>query len=173
VVDRYLALIMKRSVTNKSIRVNVLSTSVFLFFTKNCDSLDIKERCVGVGGQSQDLLLCPICWDGHWTLLVFDFRNCSISHLNSGNRFGNVLWRDFVDVLVQSVLPLAVDWPPLSKDVLQQVGGTDCGVYMCLFAEAVSRDVEPCFEHDQIHFSRQIMAYELHIGELVCDRFLS
>ncbi len=48
-----------------------------------------------------------------------------------------------------------------SKEVPQQLNGSDCGVFACIFAEFLSRDAMLDFTQDDITLLRRVVALEI------------
>jgi len=57
--------------------------------------------------------------------------------------------------------PLDIDeWNFASPDYPLQNNGKDCGVFVCIFAEYLSKNCDFNFDHTHITSFRQLIAYE-------------
>ena len=113
-----------------------------------------------------ELLLFPINAHSHWGLLAVDLRTRKASVYNSltGISFSPIP-ADIAQFVVQlyknkniRTLVLIQDTP---DDVPQQNNCYDCGVFVCKFAEFLSRDTPFTFSQEHMNYYRQRMIWEI------------
>ncbi|XP_008179339.1 sentrin-specific protease 1-like [Acyrthosiphon pisum] len=110
----------------------------------------------------------------HWILVVVDINHNQITGYDSLKKSNLVAYRD--DVLkyleeehlgkLGESLPID-NWEKVQGENPYQENGIDCGVYVCIFAEYISRDVAFNFDQDFMAGFRKLMAYELCTKQLI------
>ena len=97
----------------------------------------------------------------HWTLANINFINLEIEYLDSmgdrGTIYTNTLLKFIEDEHMDKlgeILPNKEEWKTISRGTStpQQPNTFDCGVYVCIYADAFSRNFHPteisCIHHD-------------------------
>jgi len=126
---------------------------------------------------SNDLLLFPIHWDSHWTLVVVDTLYLTIAHYDSMDRgdsdsFAEQQFNDVLTYLAMeaaakhttfNVLEYTRHHHPYSP---KQNNTLDCGVFLCKTAEFISRGAQLRYSQEEIPYYRQIMMWE------ICNKIL-
>ena len=97
----------------------------------------------------------------HWTLANINFINLEIEYLDSmgdrGTTYTNTLLKFIEDEHMDKLgetLPNKEEWKTISRGTStpQQPNTFDCGVYVCIYADAFSRNFHPteinCIHHD-------------------------
>ena len=67
----------------------------------------------------------------------------------------------------EAVLDLS-EWNQIiAENIPQQMNGSDCGMFACLFAEFLSRDAEFTFSQEKIPYFRKRMVYEICTNQIL------
>jgi len=168
VVEGYLQLLAKRGGQNGFPTV-VPMTTFFYTNLANKGHKGVARYTKNVDIFAADFFLIPNHLDVHWTLTVVDMASGAITtydsmkSLNLGVACPGIIlgylaqehWtRKHEDLPEKFKVVNAVNVP-------QQVGGVDCGVFACRFAEVITRRAPLDFcQADMPHF-RQLMKWEL------------
>ncbi|KAL1443897.1 hypothetical protein MTO96_030143 [Rhipicephalus appendiculatus] len=147
VINFYMNLIAARSAERKGLpRLYAFST----FFVPKL----IRSGYEGVSRWTRnvdifafDVLLVPLHFTAHWCLVVVDFRERRIAYYDS---LGPPFKTPGCLTLMQRV-----------ADVPLQENNNDCGVFVCQYAECLSRDAPISFGQEDIPFFRRRVAYEI------------
>ncbi|XP_060871989.1 sentrin-specific protease 1-like [Metopolophium dirhodum] len=110
----------------------------------------------------------------HWILVVVDIKKNKITHYDSILKGDRAVYRDDVFKYLEQEyqekfgesLPKN-NWKKVKGDNPCQINKVDCGVFVCMYAEYISRDVAFNFCHEHMLFFRKLMAYELLTKQLV------
>ncbi len=118
-----------------------------------------------------DMLVIPINQHNvHWTLGVVNFRDKRVEHYDS---FGGSGSDDILENLLRWVADerenkkgdeLDVDvWEkvPMTSKMPQQNNSDDCGVFVCKFADFITRGAEVTFEARHMKYFRARIAHEI------------
>lgn len=123
---------------------------------------------------AQDLVVVPVHLDIHWCMSIIDFRVKSIVYYDSmGSNNPKCL-----AALKQYLLDESMDkkkqaydisdWKLHSaKKIPQQMNGSDCGVFSCMFAEYVCANKKITFAQEDMPYFRNKMVYEILKGKLL------
>lgn len=122
-----------------------------------------------------DILLLPINQENvHWTLGVINFRERTVQHLDSLGTGGSGKVREY---LMRWVADEAKDkgkeynaseWKAVEADVPIQRNSDDCGVFLCKFADFLSRGwSEFTFSQTHMQYFRCRIAHELLVGKVL------
>lgn len=117
---------------------------------------------------SNDILLIPIHLGVHWCLATVDFRDKSVryydSMLGDNNKCLEALLK-YLEDEHQDKKQSSYDtsgWTLENvKDIPQQMNGSDCGMFACMFAEYLSRDAAITFDQQHMPYFRRKMVYEI------------
>ena len=117
---------------------------------------------------SYSLVLVPIHLGLHWSLAALDMAAKSITYYDSmgvNNEaalagLSNYL-REEHRIKKQTELDLSEWKQVIAENIPQQMNGSDCGMFACLFAEYLSRDAEFTFSQENIPYFRKRMVYEI------------
>jgi len=110
--------------------------------------------------------------NNHWALLDIHFESKRIEYLDSlGNPSGNYTtyaFRYLKDEHLNkfnSPLPDSREWTLVDNNLNtpRQENGYDCGVFVCLFAEALANGERPYFTRNEIHYSRLWIAHAINV----------
>ena len=127
-------------------RVKCLSISS-LFFVHYVRKGVIPVSWIKKSLNDYDLILIPIIFKQHWTLLSFDIPSNEVTHLNSLNLSGKAN-DDLVKIIFQFAQKLTalIDSTRRSwkyRDYLnlpQQTNDIDCGIFACTFAKYIAHN---------------------------------
>jgi len=116
-------------------------------------------------------LLIPInVNNNHWALLDIHFESKKIEYLDSlGNSSGNYTMyalqylKDEHLNKFNSPLPNLREWTLIDNNhnIPKQENGYDCGIFVCLFAEALANGEKPHFSQNEIQYSRLWIAHTI------------
>lgn len=176
VIEAYLQMIVSRSGKNGLPSIHTFLT----FFYPKLAARGYKE----VSDWSRksdifafDLVFIPVFTSSHWSIIIVDMGRLSITHYDS--KF-NSLRSEVCLKNIQNYLKSeyeskkschlgiefstsALSWIP------QQKNNVDCGVFMCQFAEHVSRGASFTFSQQNIPLARQLMVWEIATNTLIGD----
>jgi sentrin-specific protease 1 len=171
VISLYLRLIEERSEQNTVDLPKVYALSSILTHRLMTRGYS-KPRSRQVNVFSYDLVLCPVSYELHWTLVVIDNRKRLIEHLDSQNKFEGNAVQALHEYLAEEHRDIYGELLPryhvlLRSDAPQQVGDQDCGVFVCTFAEHVSRGAPLHFSQVDIPYLRSRIAHEILSDQLL------
>ncbi|XP_025892214.1 sentrin-specific protease 2 [Nothoprocta perdicaria] len=118
----------------------------------------------------QDLILVPIHLRVHWALVVIDVRRKSIRYFDSMGQKGDKICGTLFQYLQEESkekrnLELSFsEWnlrSMESHEIPQQLNGSDCGVFMCKYADYISRDKPITFTQNNMPYFRRKMVWEI------------
>ncbi|XP_072200714.1 sentrin-specific protease 2 [Excalfactoria chinensis] len=119
---------------------------------------------------NQDIILVPIHLRSHWTLVVVDVRKKTITYFDSFGKKGTKICETIFQYLQeeswekQKVKLSSSEWTlhsMESHEIPQQSNGSDCGVFMCKYADYVSRDKPFTFTEKNMPYFRKRMVWEI------------
>ncbi|EEB20309.1 sentrin/sumo-specific protease, putative [Pediculus humanus corporis] len=168
IINFYMNLIMERSKKNTKLpKVYVFNT---FFFTKLVSSgyASLKRWTKQVNIFSYDILFIPIHLGMHWCMSTIDFRYKTIKYYDSVGS-PNDLCLEYLllylenESLNKNNLKLdSKEWSRTNvKNIPQQMNGSDCGVFSCMFAEHIARNSPITFTQDHMPFFRKKMILEI------------
>jgi len=167
VVNFYFNLVKQRNEENNLSKVHVFNTFFYPKIIK-MGHAGVKRWTRKIDVFSFDLILIPVHLGMHWCLAAIDFQNKQIAYYDSlkGNN-GKCLQALSEYLQAESLDKKKVDfdfngWTEvMPKDIPEQLNGSDCGVFMCKYAEYKSRYAEFTFTQDHIPYFRKRMVYEI------------
>lgn len=169
VINFYMNLLVERSQKEGLPRVYAFNT---FFFPKLISSSydGVKRWTRAVDLFSFDIALVPLHFGNtHWCLAAIDFRTRHIAFYNSlgpslEDQSCLKVLLDYLDCESRQRRNHALDRDSWSLKVLkvpQQENGNDCGVFVCQYAECVSRDAPISFGQRHMPYFRRRVAYEI------------
>ncbi|NXG07030.1 SENP2 protease, partial [Sakesphorus luctuosus] len=169
VINFYMNLLMERSKREGYPALHAFST---FFYPKLCSGgyRAVRRWTRGVDLFRQDLILVPIHLRVHWTLLVIDVRKKTIKYFDSLGQKGDDICTTLLQYLQEESkakrnLELsASEWTLRSmspSEIPQQTNGSDCGVFVCKFADSISRDKPITFTQEHMPYFRRKMVWEI------------
>lgn len=173
VINFYMNLLIVRGTTGNFPKVHVMNTFFYpKLLTGGHSSLKRWTRKVDI--FSKDLLVVPIHLGMHWCMSVVDFREKTIRYFDSmggsNPKCLNALKRYLQDEsLDKKKQPYDVtDWSLENvKDIPQQMNGSDCGVFSCMFAEYICGNKKLTFSQKDMPYFRNKMVYEILKSKLL------
>ncbi|XP_017110880.1 sentrin-specific protease 1 isoform X2 [Drosophila elegans] len=123
---------------------------------------------------AKDIIPVPVHCNGvHWCMAIIHMRNKTIRYYDSMGKPNQTV----LDALEEYLRAESLDKRKQPFDtsgftiesvpnVPQQANGSDCGVFSCMFAEYITRDVSLSFSQEQMEYFRKKMALEIAGGEL-------
>ncbi|XP_046753595.1 sentrin-specific protease-like [Diprion similis] len=123
---------------------------------------------------SKEMLVVPIHLGMHWCMSIVDFRDKTIryfdsmggSNLKCLNALKQYLQDESLDKKKQ---PYNMTGWKLEnvKDIPQQMNGSDCGVFSCMFAEYLCANKRLTFSQKDMPYFRNKMVYEILKSKLL------
>ncbi|NWU90442.1 SENP2 protease, partial [Upupa epops] len=169
VINFYMSLLMERSKKEGYPAVHAFST---FFYPKLISGgyKAVRRWTRGVDLFSKDIVLVPIHLRVHWALVVIDVRGKSISYLDSMGQSGDKICEALFQYLREesqekrNVELASPEWTlhsMESHEIPQQQNGSDCGVFMCQFADYLARDKPITFTQSHMPYFRRKMVWEI------------
>jgi len=183
IIDAYMALIMKRSQEDPHL-TKVYAFSTYFYTALESQGYQKVTRWTSkIDVFSYNLLLLPIHSNDHWTLIVFDRKLNNYAYLDSlatsdydlTNSVATYHIHNFASYLVEESMnkrkiPYDRDSAKIAgcTNIPTQDNETDCGAFICAYAENFARGELKQFLFDQsdLKYLRFKMCYELGIGRL-------
>ncbi|XP_042651750.1 sentrin-specific protease 2 isoform X1 [Tyto alba] len=177
VINFYMCLLVERNKKEGYPAVHAFST---FFYTKLISEgyKAVRRWTRGVDLFKQDLILVPIHLRVHWALVVIDVRKKTIKYFDSMGQKGDKICEALFQYLQEESrekrnLELTVSEWTLhsmeSREIPQQLNGSDCGVFMCKYADYISRDKPITFTENHMPYFRKKMVWEIIHQQLLRD----
>ncbi|XP_035190441.1 sentrin-specific protease 2 isoform X2 [Oxyura jamaicensis] len=124
----------------------------------------------GVDLFKQDLIVVPIHLTMHWALAVIDVRRKTIMYFDSMAQKGDKICEALFQYLQEESqekrnLELSFsEWILRNMEpheIPQQTNGSDCGVFLCKYADYISRDKPITFTQNHMPYFRRKMVWEI------------
>ncbi|XP_062462573.1 sentrin-specific protease 2 isoform X1 [Pezoporus occidentalis] len=169
VINFYMTLLVERSKKEGYPAVHAFST---FFYPKLISGgyRAVRRWTRGVDLFKRDLILVPIHLRVHWALAVIDVRKKAIKYFDStaqrGDKICETLFR-YLQEESQEKRNLELmfsEWTlhsMESHEIPQQLNGSDCGVFMCKYADYISRDKPITFTQNDMPYFRKKMVWEI------------
>ncbi|NXX23364.1 SENP2 protease, partial [Podargus strigoides] len=169
VVNFYMNLLVERSKKEGYPAVHAFST---FFYTKllYMGYSAVRRWTRGVDLFKLDIILVPIHLGSHWVLVVIDVRKKTIKYFDSLGGKGDVICATLFQYLQEesqgkrNVELDRSEWTLRSMEpheIPQQLNGSDCGVFMCKYAEYISIDKPLTFTQYDMPYFRRMMVWEI------------
>ncbi|XP_014486569.1 PREDICTED: sentrin-specific protease 1-like isoform X2 [Dinoponera quadriceps] len=173
VINFYMNLLIIRGTSGKFPKVHAMNTFFYPKLLSGGHS-SLKRWTRKVDIFAQDLLVVPIHLDVHWCMSIVDFREKSIVYYDSmgGNNpkclaaLKQYLQDESIDKKKQTYDMSSWKLQP-AKDIPQQMNGSDCGVFSCMFAEYVCANKKITFTQQDMPYFRNKMVYEILKSKLL------
>lgn len=186
IVNAYLEMLAKRneavceddSVPTIRVMNSFFYTKLVMFIrSKGCsvyDYMRVRSWTRRFDAFSYDLMLIPINQSKtHWSLGVINFKEKTVQHLDSLGSGGSIKVRQHLmawvrDEAADKKKPFdPAEWSMPQCDVPQQTNQDDCGVFLCKFADFLSRGWQSfTFEQKHMNYFRSRIAHELIMGRV-------
>ncbi|XP_040468370.1 sentrin-specific protease 2 [Falco naumanni] len=175
VINFYMTLLMERNKKEGYPAVHAFST---FFYPKLISGgyKAVRRWTRAVDLFKQDLILVPIHLRVHWALVVIDVRKKTIRYFDSMAQKGDTICERLFQYLQEESrekrnLELTFsEWTLYSMgshEIPQQLNGSDCGVFMCQYADCISRDKPITFTQDNMPYFRKKMVWEIIHQQLI------
>lgn len=167
VINFYMNLIMERGKIENMPKVYAFNT---FFYPKLLSSghSSLKRWTKKVDIFSHDMVLVPVHLGMHWCMSVMDFRNKQVRYYDSMGSPNDRCLQALLSYLEAESLDKkkksydTSDWEQVNvDDIPQQMNGSDCGVFSCMFAEHLARDCPILFTQDHMPYFRRKMILEI------------
>ncbi|XP_078407762.1 sentrin-specific protease 2-like isoform X1 [Cetorhinus maximus] len=169
VINFYMCLIMERNKEACLPRVYAFNTFFWLkLHTGGYQT--VKQWTKGVDLFEKDLILVPVHLGVHWCLTVADLRKKIILHLDSMGQWNDDVCRTLLRYLQEESKNKkgrhldSSEWilrSMRSHEVPQQMNGSDCGVFVCKYADYIAKDEQITFTQHDIPYFRMKMVWEI------------
>ncbi|XP_039412740.1 sentrin-specific protease 2 isoform X1 [Corvus cornix cornix] len=177
IVNFYMSLLVERSKKEGYPAVYAFNT---FFYSKlsSTSHKGVKKWTKGVDIFKHDVLLVPIHLRIHWTLLVVDLREKAIKYFDSLGQKGDHICKTVLKYLEEeskekrNIELTASEWTLRSlgaEEIPQQSNGSDCGVFVCKFADFITRDKPIIFTPEHMPYFRRKMVWEIIHQQLLGD----
>ncbi|XP_073707657.1 sentrin-specific protease 2 isoform X1 [Garra rufa] len=170
VINFYMNLVMSRSEQEVGNR-KVYSFSTFLFpKLHNGGHAAVRRWTKAVDLFLYDIILVPLHLGVHWSLAVVDFKSKSVRSYDSmGQRHDDIC--DMILLYLKEELKVkkgkdldTSKWTLSSlrpSEIPQQKNGSDCGVFVCKYADYISRGRNLTFRQNHMPYFRKAMIWEI------------
>ncbi|XP_009575128.1 PREDICTED: sentrin-specific protease 2 [Fulmarus glacialis] len=169
VINFYMSLLVERNKKEGYPAVHAFST---FFYPKLISGgyKAVRRWTRGVDLFKQDLILVPIHLRVHWALVVIDVRKTTVKYFDSMGQKGDKICEALFQYLQEESrekrnLELTFSEWTLhsmeSHEIPQQLNGSDCGVFMCKYADYISRDKPITFTQNHMPYFRKKMVWEI------------
>lgn len=180
VISGYMRLLQRRASSERSLRIEVVETFFYPVL--------VEKKYEGVKNHTRkrdifaaDLFLVPLNFQNlHWALGVVEMSTGRVAVYDSANvsRRSRTVCATLLDYLQREHQERKGEPLPskfhavIPDDVPQQVGTWDCGVFVCRFAEALTRKARMDFNQDDMPHFRRLILWELISASLLPPRDL-
>ncbi|XP_056354492.1 sentrin-specific protease 2 isoform X2 [Oenanthe melanoleuca] len=169
IMNFYMSLLVERSKKEGYPAVYAFNT---FFYSKlsSTSHKGVKKWTKGVDIFEHDVILVPIHLRIHWTLLVVDLREKAIKYFDSLGQRGDHICKTVLKYLEEesrekrNIELTTSEWTLRSmgtEEIPQQDNGSDCGVFVCKFADFISRDKPIIFNPEHMPYFRKKMVWEI------------
>lgn len=174
VINFYMHLIMERS-KQKSSFPKVYAFNTF-FYPKlmNGGHSGLKRWTKKVDVFSYDIILVPVHLGMHWCMAVVDFRRKEVRYYDSMGSPNDRCLKALLYYLEAESSDKknkkydTSSWDQINvDDIPQQMNGSDCGVFSCMFAEHLARDARIDFTQENMPYFRRKMVLEIMQSKLL------
>ncbi|XP_029462336.1 sentrin-specific protease 2 isoform X2 [Rhinatrema bivittatum] len=169
VINFYLSLLVERNKEQHLPRLHVFST---FFYPKLYSGgyYSVRRWTKHVNLFENDLILIPIHLRVHWSLVAVDLRKKTIAYHDSMGQKNPGICKNVLKYLQEESkatrnqsLDLA-QWTLNSMsphEIPQQMNGSDCGVFICKYADCISKDQLFSFTQRHMPHFRKMMVWEI------------
>ncbi|XP_066993431.1 sentrin-specific protease 1 isoform X2 [Anabrus simplex] len=123
---------------------------------------------------SYDMLIIPVHLGVHWCMAAVDFRKKSIRYYDSMGAPNRTCLEALMGYLEEEMMDKKKEkfdrtgWTTENvQNIPQQMNGSDCGMFACMYAEFLCRDVKINFSQADMPYFRRKMAYEILTKKLL------
>ncbi|XP_021913096.1 sentrin-specific protease 1-like isoform X2 [Zootermopsis nevadensis] len=123
---------------------------------------------------SYNLVIVPVHLGVHWCLAAVDFRNKTIKYYDSMGSSNYKCLQSLMKYLQDESLdkkktPFNTSgWKTENvQKIPQQMNGSDCGMFSCMYAEFICRNADIIFTQEDMPYFRRKMVYEICSSKLL------
>lgn len=123
---------------------------------------------------SFDIIIVPVHLGVHWCMAAIDFCNKTIRYYDSMGSSNNKCLQSLLKYLQDESLDKlkkkfnTTDWKTENvQKIPQQMNGSDCGMFSCMYAEYISRNADITFTQQDMPYFRRKMVYEIYSRKLL------
>ncbi|NWT61105.1 SENP2 protease, partial [Erythrocercus mccallii] len=169
IMNFYMGLLVERSKKEGYPAVYAFNTFFYAKLSSTGHS-GVKKWTRGVDIFKQDIIFVPVHLRAHWTLLVVDLRKKTIKYFDSLGQKGDHICKTILKYLEEesrekrNIELIASEWTLHNmgtKEIPLQNNGNDCGVFVCKFADFISRDKPITFTPEHMPYFRRKMVWEI------------
>ncbi|XP_015190659.1 PREDICTED: sentrin-specific protease 1-like [Polistes dominula] len=173
VINFYMNLLIDRATNDKFPKIHAMNTFFYPKLLSGGHS-SLKRWTRKIDIFAQDIIVVPIHLGIHWCMSIIDFRDKSICYYDSMgssnpkclSALRQYLEEESMDKKKKSFD--TSDWKLISaKNIPQQMNGSDCGVFSCMFAEYICANRKITFTQEDMPYFRNKMAYEILKNKLL------
>ncbi|CDS36300.1 sentrin specific protease 1 [Echinococcus multilocularis] len=160
-----------------ALRVATMNSFFYPKLTSGPGYAGVRRWTRSINLFEHDLILVPIHDRTiHWCLVAIDLRKKTLSYYDSMGGVNDRCLDALLDYLnaesqdkLQKPLEAMSTWRKINMgtSVPQQSNGSDCGVFLCTYAEFLSRDAEFTFSQEDMPNIRKRMMYEILTRQLL------
>ncbi|XP_048362338.1 sentrin-specific protease 2 isoform X2 [Sphaerodactylus townsendi] len=169
IINFYMTLLADR---NKRPGLPVLYAFSTFFYPKLCSEgyNAVRKWTKELDLFQYDMILVPIHIQIHWGLVVIDMRRKTIKYFDSMGHNGYRICKNLLQYLQEESkakrnLEINVSsWTLHSMkphEIPQQLNGSDCGIFVCKYADFISRDKPITFTQHHMPYFRRRMVWEI------------
>ena len=174
IIDSYIHLIQERSEASSDLPT-VYGLTTFFYTQLSTFGLEEGSRrtqdWIKEDLREKDWIFCPVHRHDHWTLIAIESSTKTIHYLDSlvGSRNKSPapgLFLRYMEAYYRKLGEEAQFKIRIRKDAPIQQNGVDCGVFLCQYAERLSRKGGLDFQQGDMPLARKRMTQELLYGQL-------
>ncbi|XP_010149139.1 PREDICTED: sentrin-specific protease 2-like, partial [Eurypyga helias] len=169
VINFYMSLLVERNKKNGYPAVHAFST---FFYPKLISGgyNNVRRWTRGVDLFKMDLILVPVHLETHWTLVVIDVKEKTVRYFDSAGQDGDSICQTLLQYLKQesqekrNLELISSEWTIHSMqphEIPQQMNGSDCGVFVCKYADFISQEKPMTFTQSHMPYFRKMMVWEI------------
>lgn len=173
VINFYMNLLIARSASDKYPNVHAMNT---FFYPKLISGghASLKRWTRKIDIFAKDIVVVPVHLGIHWCMSIIDFRSKCIRYydsMGSSNPKCLSALRQYLEDESLDKKKQAYDtrnWKLESANKIpQQMNGSDCGVFSCMFAEYICANRKITFTQQDMPYFRNKMVYEILKSKLL------
>ncbi|XP_017050781.1 uncharacterized protein LOC108094613 [Drosophila ficusphila] len=175
VINFYMSLITERSEKRRGELPNAYAMNTFFVprLLQNGHA-GVKRWTRKVDLFAMDVIPVPVhCNNVHWCMAIIHMKNKTILYYDSMGKPNPTVLSALEAYLREESLdkrkqPLDTSDFRIesAQNIPQQLNGSDCGLFSCMFAEYISRDVPITFSQENMEYFRKKMPLEIAEGKL-------
>ena len=173
IIDAYMALIEQRGRRDELLPTTVITSVHFYSALRRRDKSSYSELDTWVGEDimKRKLLVFPIYWSHHYSLVVVDTDTCIINYLDSmkGSRKNSPIpehIKIFLEEYCRTRKIKKTFKVKRRNDVPIQGNGSDCGPFICVYAEKLTAKEKCTFSQQEMENIRLQMVDNLLQGKI-------